>query len=125
MNNDLDTGPSATPDYQAKTPMLQHYFAVKREHPGALLLIRVGDFFEAYGADAVTLSEQLGLTLMRRIDGSTILAVAGIPHHATERWVARLIGKGLRVALLDHAEDPKYAVGEVKREIRSVEGITR
>src|SRR5437870_1003398 len=82
--------------------------------------MRVGDFYEAYGEDAVTLAGALNITLTGREDQGQRVHMAGVPHHATERYVARLIKKGFRVALMDQVEDPKFAKGLVKRRVTRV-----
>src|SRR2546426_9504837 len=103
-----------------KTPLMQQYFGARSEHPGVILLMRVGDFYEAYGEDAETIATALNITLTGREDGGQRVAMAGVPHHATERYVARLIKKGFRVALMDQVEDPKQAKGLVKRRVTRV-----
>lgn len=108
------------PDYMGSTPMLKQYFSTRAEHPGILLLMRVGDFFEAYGDDAVSLANELHITLTGRTDGEMRVGMAGVPHHALERYVARLIKRGKRVAIMDQVEDPKYAKGLVKRKVTRV-----
>jgi DNA mismatch repair protein MutS len=102
------------------TPLLSLYFATRLEHPGIILLMRVGDFFEAYGDDAETIARDLEITLTGREDGGVRVPMAGVPHHACERYVARLIAKGRRVALMDQVEDPKLAKGLVKRRVTRV-----
>ena len=100
--------------------MLQQYFAAKAEHPGVLMAIRVGDFYEFYGPDAETAAATLEITLTGREDGENgRVPMAGVPHHALDRYLARLVGKGHRVALMEQLEDPKQAKGLVKR------GVTR
>ncbi len=103
-----------------RTPLMQQYFRARAEHPGVVLLMRVGDFYEAYGEDAVTIANALNITLTGREDSGQRIAMAGVPHHATERYVARLIRKGFRVALMDQVEDPKFAKGLVKRRVTRV-----
>jgi len=104
----------------AHTPMLQQYFAAKAEHPGVLLAMRVGDFYEFYGEDAETAARALEITLTGREDGGNgRVAMAGVPYHSVEKYLARLIQQGLKVALCDQLEDPKQAKGLVKR------GVTR
>jgi DNA mismatch repair protein MutS len=93
------------PDYPGKTPLMQQYFATRKEHPGTLLLIRVGDFYEAYGDDAESTARDLDLTLTRRNDGGTWVAMAGVPYHTIDRFIARLLRKGRRVAIMDEVED--------------------
>ena len=100
--------------------MLQQYFAAKAEHPGVLMAIRVGDFYEFYGEDAETAATALEITLTGREDAENgRVPMAGVPHHALERYLVRLVGKGHRVALMEQLEDPKKAKGLVKR------GVTR
>jgi DNA mismatch repair protein MutS len=103
-----------------KTPLMQQYFNARDEHPGVILLMRVGDFYEAYGPDAETIAEALNITLTGREDGGQRMSMAGVPHHSAERYVARLIKKGFRVAIMDQVEDPKQAKGLVKRRVTRV-----
>ncbi|HSI72426.1 MAG TPA: hypothetical protein VK934_04555, partial [Fimbriimonas sp.] len=103
-----------------RTPMLQQYFAVKAEHPGVLLAMRVGDFYEFYGEDAETAASALEITLTAREDGGNgRIPMAGVPFHSVEKYLARLLQKGLKVALCDQLENPKEAKGLIKR------GVTR
>lgn len=111
---------SVPPGYRGNTPLMLQYFATREEHPGVILLMRVGDFFEAYGDDAETIARDLNITLTGREDGGVRIPMAGVPHHATERYVARLIRKGRRIAIMDQVEDPKYAKGLVKRKVTRV-----
>lgn len=111
---------SVPPGYAGGTPLMIQYFATRMEHPGAILLIRVGDFFEAYGDDAELIVSELNITLTGREDGGLRIPMAGVPHHAMERYVARLIAKGHRIAIMDQVEDPKLAKGLVKRKITRV-----
>lgn len=99
--------------------MLQQYFRIKSEHPGVLLAMRVGDFYEFYGEDAETAARDLDITLTGRDDGGERVAMAGVPFHSVERYLARLVSQGHRVAICDQLEDPKKAKGLVKR------GVTR
>jgi DNA mismatch repair protein MutS len=100
--------------------MLQQYFAAKAEHPGVLLAMRVGDFYEFYGDDAETAARALEITLTGREDGGNgRIPMAGVPYHSVEKYLARLIQSGHKVALCDQLEDPKQAKGLVKR------GVTR
>ena len=111
---------SVPPDYEGSTPLMKQYFATCREHPGIILLMRVGDFYEAYGDAAEIIARDLNITLTGREDGGVRVPMAGVPHHATERYVARLIHKGRRIAIMDQVEDPKYAKGLVKRKVTRV-----
>jgi DNA mismatch repair protein MutS len=101
---------------------MRQYFEVKDERPDIILLMRVGDFFEAYGKDAEIIARELEITLTARPEkhAGTRIPMAGVPHHATERYVARLMGKGFKVALCDQVEDPKLAKGLVKRRVTRV-----
>lgn len=104
----------------AKTPMLQQYFKAKAERPDVLMAMRVGDFYEFYGDDAETAAQALEITLTGREDGSNgRISMAGVPFHSVEKYLARLVAKGFKVALCDQLEDPKAAKGLVKR------GVTR
>src|SRR5437868_15360317 len=111
----MDT-PHAAP-IVPKTPLMQQYFGARAEHPGVILLMRVGDFYEAYGEDAETIAQALNITLTGRDDGGTRISMAGVPHHATERDVARLIRKGYRDELMDPVVDPKLAAALVQRAV--------
>jgi DNA mismatch repair protein MutS len=104
------------------TPLMRQYFQIKEERPEIILLMRVGDFFEAYGEDAETVSRELEITLTGREDkqAGARIPMAGVPYHAVERYVARLIAKGFKVALCDQIEDPKQAKGLVKRKVTRV-----
>ena len=89
------------------TPMLRHYFAVKAQHPEAVLLYRVGDFYECYSDDAVLVSKVLGLVLTKRSNGDKgPTEMAGFPHHAIETYLQKLIRAGYKVAICDQLEDP-------------------
>lgn len=99
---------------------MKQYFGARAEHPGVILLMRVGDFYEAYGPDAVTIANDLNITLTSREDSGQRLPMAGVPHHAAERYIARLLKLGRRVALMDQVEDPKLAKGLVKRRVTRV-----
>lgn len=101
--------------------MLQQYFAAKDRHPGVLLAMRVGDFYEFYGEDAETAAALLEITLTGREDGSNgRIAMAGVPFHAVEKYLAKLVKAGHKVAICDQVEDPRKAKGLVKREITRV-----
>lgn len=125
--SDTQTTPTGKPipisvpdDYMGNTPLLKQYFATRMEHPGVIVLMRVGDFFEAYGVDAEAIARELNITLTGREDGGVRVPMAGVPHHAYERYLARLIARGLRVAIMDQVEDPKFAKGLVKRKVTRV-----
>jgi DNA mismatch repair protein MutS len=106
---------------QPQTPMLQQYFRAKAEYPAALLMMRVGDFYELYGEDAEIAARELEIVLTGRDDGKNgRVPMAGVPYHAVERYVARLVQKGYKVALMDQMEDPRFARGLVKRKVTRV-----
>jgi len=107
-------------NYSGRTPLLKQYFATRNERPGVILLMRVGDFFEAYGEDAETIARELQIALTGRDDGGIRVPMAGVPHHSVERYIARLIARGYRVALMDQIEDPRFAKGLVKRKVTRV-----
>ena len=100
----------------AETPLMKQYYSFKAKYPTALLLFRVGDFYETFGDDAIKTSEILGITLTKRANGSAAsVELAGFPHHAIDTYLPRLIRAGERVAICDQLEDPKMAKGIVKR----------
>ena len=103
------------------TPMLRHYFEVKAQHPEALLLYRVGDFYECYSDDAVTAVKVLGLVQTKKSNGEKgPVAMAGFPHHALENYLTKLVRAGFKVAVCDQLEDPKFAKKLVKRGITEI-----
>jgi DNA mismatch repair protein MutS len=95
------------------TPMMAQWHACKAQAKGAVLLFRMGDFYEAFYDDALLLSQQLDLTLTKRQE----IPMAGVPHHSAESYIDRLVGRGYRVAIAEQVEDPKQAKGLVRREI--------
>ncbi|HEX7902817.1 MAG TPA: DNA mismatch repair protein MutS [Chitinophagaceae bacterium] len=98
------------------TPMMQQHRAIKQKYPDAILLFRVGDFYETFGQDAVIASQVLGITLTKRNNGAAAsLDLAGFPHHALDTYLHKLVKAGYRVAICDQLEDPKQAKGIVKR----------
>ncbi|TSJ80555.1 DNA mismatch repair protein MutS [Cardinium endosymbiont of Dermatophagoides farinae] len=100
----------------APTPLMRQYFAIKEKYPGALLLFRVGDFYETFLEDAVTASKVLGITLTKRANGSAAsVELAGFPHHSLDLYLPKLVKAGYRVAVCDQLEDPKQAKGIVQR----------
>ena len=101
-----------------QTPMMKQFVEMKAKHPDAVLLFRVGDFYETYGSDAVTASEILGITLTRRANGAAkTVEMAGFPHHALDTYLPKLVRAGKRVAICDQLEDPKLTKKLVKRGI--------
>ncbi|MBA3311967.1 MAG: DNA mismatch repair protein MutS [Planctomycetaceae bacterium] len=109
------------PDAPRLTPMMERYLAVKSENPGALLLFRMGDFYELFHEDAETAAKLLGLTLTSRDKGSpNPVPMAGFPYHSLQPQLQKLIKAGLRVAICEQVEDPKTAKGMVRREVTQV-----
>lgn len=103
------------------TPMLKQFFAVKAQHPEAILLYRVGDFYETYSDDAILASKVLGLVQTKRSNGDKdSVPMAGFPHHAIEQYLTKLIRAGYKVAVCDQLEDPKLAKKLVKRGVTEV-----
>jgi DNA mismatch repair protein MutS len=101
-----------------ETPLMKQYYAVKAKHPDAILLFRVGDFYETFGEDAIRASEILGITLTRRANGAaSYVELAGFPFHALDTYLPRLVRAGQRVAICEQLEDPKLAKKIVKRGI--------
>ncbi|MFZ9301301.1 MAG: DNA mismatch repair protein MutS, partial [Chitinophagaceae bacterium] len=100
----------------ADTPLMQQHRAIKQRYPDAILLFRVGDFYETFGEDAIIASSVLGITLTKRNNGAASASeLAGFPHHSLETYLHKLVKAGYRVAVCDQLEDPKQAKGIVKR----------
>ncbi len=100
----------------AETPLMKQYNAIKAKYPDALLLFRVGDFYETFGQDAISASEILGIVLTRRANGAAAyVELAGFPHHALDTYLPKLVRAGHRVAICDQLEDPKLTKKIVKR----------
>ncbi len=98
------------------TPLMQQHRAIKQKYPDAILLFRVGDFYETFGEDAIIASRVLGITLTKRNNGAASSSeLAGFPHHALDTYLHKLVKAGHRVAICDQLEDPKFAKGIVKR----------
>jgi DNA mismatch repair protein MutS len=107
-------------DFQkyVETPLMKQYNEIKTKHPDAILLFRVGDFYETFGEDAIRTSEILGITLTRRANGSaSFVELAGFPYHALDTYLPRLVRAGQRVAICEQLEDPKLTKKIVKRGI--------
>jgi DNA mismatch repair protein MutS len=101
-----------------ETPLMKQYYAIKEKHPDAVLLFRVGDFYETFGDDAIKTSEILGITLTRRANGSaSFVELAGFPYHALDTYLPKLVRAGQRVAICEQLEDPKLTKNIVKRGI--------
>ena len=106
------------------TPMLQQYLEIKEQHKDELLFFRLGDFYELFNEDAITASRELNLTLTKRAGGkagaSSSMPMCGVPFHSVDGYLAKLIKKGYKIAICDQMEDPKKAVGIVKREVTKI-----
>ncbi len=101
-----------------ETPLMKQYFAIKSKYPDALLLFRVGDFYETFGEDAITASKILGIVLTRRANGAAqFVELAGFPHHSIDTYLPKLVRAGHKVAICDQLEDPKLTKKIVKRGI--------
>ena len=99
-----------------ETPLMKQYYQIKAVHPDAILLFRVGDFYETFGEDAIKASSILGITLTRRANGAaSYVELAGFPHHAVDVYLPKLVRAGERVAICEQLEDPKLVKGLVKR----------
>ena len=104
------------PKEYAETPLMKQYNAIKSRYPDALLLFRVGDFYETFGDDAIRASNILGIVLTRRANGAAAyMELAGFPHHSLDLYLPKLVKAGLRVAICDQLEDPKLTKTIVKR----------
>lgn len=104
-----------------ETPLMKQYNEVKIKYPGALLLFRVGDFYETFGQDAITASKILGIVLTKRANGAAShVELAGFPHHSLETYLPKLVRAGQRVAICDQLEDPKTTKTIVKRGVTEV-----
>ena len=100
----------------ADTPLMQQHRAIKQKYPDAILLFRVGDFYETFGEDAIIASKVLGITLTKRNNGAASSSeLAGFPHHSLDTYLHKLVKAGHRVAICDQLEDPKNVKGIVKR----------
>jgi len=100
----------------AETPLMKQYNQIKSKHPDAMLLFRVGDFYETFGEDAIKASRILGITLTKRKNGAAAyIELAGFPHHSVDNYLPKLVRAGQRVAICDQLEDPKLTKSIVKR----------
>src|SRR5579883_2876693 len=106
---------------EPSTPLMRQYVAAKQQVPGTLLLFRLGDFYELFYEDAVTAARELEITLTaRNKEKGAPVPMCGVPYHAAENYIARLIQKGFKVAICDQVEDPKLAKKLVRREVTRV-----
>ncbi len=108
-----------TSDASALTPVMRQYFAAKEQYPDCLMFCRIGDFYELFYEDAILVARELQLTLTAR-DREKKQPMCGVPYHAAEIYMQRLLKKGYRVALCEQMEDPKTVKGIVKREVTRV-----
>jgi len=106
---------------ETSTPLMRQYAAIKKEHPHALLFFRLGDFYELFFEDAVVASRELQITLTSRNKEKGIaVPMCGVPYHAAEGYIAKLIRRGFKVAICEQMEDPKVAKKLVRREVTRV-----
>src|SRR5690625_4015481 len=103
------------------TPMMQQYLKIKAEHKDAFLFFRLGDFYELFYDDAIQAARELEITLTKRDSGQKEpIPMCGVPYHAAEGYIKKLVDKGYKVAICEQVEDPKQAKGVVKREVVQV-----
>src|SRR5436305_1270286 len=106
---------------EATTPLMRQYTTIKKEHPHALLFFRLGDFYELFFDDAVVASKELQITLTSRNKEKGIsVPMCGVPYHAAEGYIGKLIRKGFKVAICEQMEDPRLAKKLVRREVTRV-----
>ena len=104
-----------------QTPMMKQYLKIKADHQDAFLFFRLGDFYEMFYEDAIQAARELEITLTQRDSGKKeSIPMCGVPHHAAENYIKNLVDKGYKVAVCEQVEDPKDAVGVVKREVVQV-----
>src|ERR1700694_5338541 len=116
-----DSGADRAAPESHSTPLMRQYHAIKQQVPNALLMFRLGDFYELFYEDAVTAARELEITLTsRNKEKGQAIPMCGVPYHAAEGYLARLIQKGYRVAICDQIEDPKVAKKLVKRELTRI-----
>jgi len=117
----LHLSPMANAKSSADTPLMQQHRAIKQRYPDAILLFRVGDFYETFGEDAIVASKVLGITLTKRNNGAAASSeLAGFPYHALDSYLHKLVKAGHRVAVCDQLEDPKSVKGIVKRGVTEI-----
>src|SRR5690349_23697749 len=105
----------------ASTPLMRQYNSIKQQVPGALLFFRLGDFYELFFEDAVTAARELQITLTaRNKEKGSAVPMCGVPYHAAENYIAKLIRKGFKVAICDQMENPKLTKTIVRREVKRV-----
>src|ERR1051325_4440210 len=103
---------------EPSTPLMRQYSAIKKEHPSALLFFRLGDFYELFFEDAVLAAKELQITLTsRNKEKGVAIPMCGVPFHAAEGYISKLIRRGYKVAICDQVEDPRLAKKLVRREV--------
>ncbi len=108
-------------EFKQLTPMMQHYVTTREAHPGCVLFYRLGDFYEMFFEDAAVVSKELELTLTKKSCGLEERALmCGVPYHAAETYIKKLIARGFKVAICDQVEDPRLAKGLVRREVTRI-----
>src|SRR5579859_2797174 len=106
---------------EPSTPLMRQYCAIKKEHPAALLFFRLGDFYEMFFEDAVVAARELDITLTsRNKEKGLAVPMCGVPYHAAEGYISKLVRRGYRVAICEQVEDPRLAKQLVRREVRRV-----
>jgi DNA mismatch repair protein MutS len=105
---------------RTETPLMRQYGSIKAQYPDAILLFRVGDFYETFLQDAVLAAGVLGITLTKRNNGEGVIELAGFPHHSLDTYLPKLVRAGHRVAICDQLEDPKLTKTIVKRGVTEV-----
>ncbi|MBV9434614.1 MAG: DNA mismatch repair protein MutS, partial [Acidobacteria bacterium] len=106
---------------EASTPLMRQYAAIKKQHPNALLFFRLGDFYELFFDDAITASRELQITLTsRNKEKDVAVPMCGVPYHAAEGYLSKLLRKGFRVAICEQMENPKLTKTIVRREVTRV-----
>src|ERR1700757_2673822 len=109
---------------EASTPLMRQYAAIKKQHPNALLFFRLGDFYELFFEDAVIAARELQITLTsRNKEKDQAIPMCGVPYHAAENYLSKLLRKGFKVAICDQMEDPRLAKKLVRREV--TRGLTQ
>src|SRR5215471_15705397 len=106
---------------EPSTPLMRQYAAIKKQHPNALLFFRLGDFYELFFDDAVVAARELQITLTsRNKEKDQAIPMCGVPYHAAENYLSKLLRKGYKVAICDQMEDPRFAKKLVRREVTRV-----
>ena len=105
----------STTKKKSETPLMQQYNRIKSKYPEALLLFRVGDFYETFSEDAILVSKELGITLTKRNNGGDQTPLAGFPFHALDTYLPKLVKKGYKVAVCDQTESPEEAKKQVEK----------